>query len=91
MKAITHLRGAFAAAAGALVLVACGGGGGGVPVATDPPVAGTDVPASATSSSAGAIAFVKSVAASSDNTAAPLAVGDAMLATSDTDEPDPGI
>jgi hypothetical protein len=91
MKAITPLRAALAAAAGAVLLAACGGGGGGAPVATDPPVAGTDVPASATSSSAGALAFVRSVAAASDNTAAPITVGDAVLATSDTDEPDPGI
>jgi hypothetical protein len=88
---MTPLRAALAVAAGALLLAACGGGGGGTPVATDPPVAGSDVPASATSSSVGAVAFAKTVAASSDNTAAPITLGDATLATSDTDEPDASI
>jgi len=78
---------------GALLLAACGGGSGdGAPTGPVPPgSAGTDVPASATTSSAGAFAFVKSVAATSDDTALPLAVGDAALAASDTDEPDPGV
>ena len=75
----------------ALLLAACGGGGGDASVPVDPPVAGSDVPQSATTSSAGALAFVKSVAATSDNTATPIAVGDATLAASDTDEPDPSI
>jgi hypothetical protein len=88
MKHQTFLMAGLAGTA--LLLVACGGGGGGsAPV--DPPVAGSDVPLSATTSSAGALTFVKAVAASSDNTAAPLTVGDATLATSDTDEPDPSI
>jgi hypothetical protein len=97
MRAIASLRTSFRAfpalTAAALLLAACGGGGGGggTPPPTDPPVAGTDVPTSATSSSAGAVAFVRSVAASSDNTAAPITVGDATLATSETDEPDPSI
>ena len=51
----------------------------------------TDVPLSATTSSAGAMEFVKRVAATSDNSAEPIRVGDAVLATSDTDEPDPGV
>lgn len=76
-------------AVGALFLGACGSGGGddaGVPL-----VAGTDVPQSATTSSAGAIAFIKTVTANQDNTSTPLVVGDVTLATSDTDEPDPGV
>ena len=96
MKAITSLRAASSAVAGIVLLAACGGGGGGggdgdMPLPTDPPVAGTDVPLSATASSAGALAFVRSVAASRDDTASPLAVGDAVLATSDSDEPDASI
>jgi hypothetical protein len=76
----------------AVLLSACGGGGGGGSAApVDPPVAGSDVPLSATTSSAAALAFVRAVAATSDNTATPIMVGDATLATSDTDEPDPGI
>ena len=58
-------------------------------VDSDPIMEGTDVPLSATTSSAGAMAFVKSVAATSDNKAEPIRVGDAVLATSETDEPDP--
>jgi hypothetical protein len=46
---------------------------------------------SATTSSSGAIAFVKSVAAPSDNSASPIVVGDATLATSDNDEPESGV
>ena len=93
MKCAKHTRVALSLAGGALLLAACGGGGGGggMPVATDPPVAGSDVPLSATTSSAGALAYVKSLAASSDNTATPVTVGEAVLATSDTDEPDPSI
>jgi hypothetical protein len=88
MKPKTWRRNALSLAASSLLLTACGGGG-----SSEAPIAdnGTDVPQSATTSSAGAIAFMKSVAASSSNTAEPLRVGDAVLATSDADEPDPGI
>ena len=83
----THLS----LAAGALLLAACGGGGGdSAPPPTDP-VAGTQVPASASASAAGAFTFVRDTAATSDNSAEPLVVGDATLATSETDEPDPGV
>jgi hypothetical protein len=90
MKPTTWRRTAISVAASSLLLTACGGGGSGSGAA---PAAdtGTDVPQSAMTSSAGAIAFMKSVAASSDNTASPLRVGDAVLAASDTDEPDLGI
>jgi hypothetical protein len=92
MKSIMFTRTAVSLAAGALLLSACGGGGGsGTPPAIDPVVAGTEVPQSATASSNGALAFVKTVAATSDNTASPIIVGDATLAASETDEPDPGI
>jgi len=77
-------------AVAASLLSACGGGGGS-PAGADPFVSGTEVPLSATTSSSGALAFVKTVAASSDNSAEPIVVGDAVLAVSDTDEPDPGI
>lgn len=85
--------------AAALMLAACGGGGGGgTPVGVDPgapagptgPVAGGPVvPAGATQSAQGAFSFVSSVAATPDNAAEPLAVGDATLATSETEEPQP--
>lgn len=79
--------------ASALMLAACGGGGGGgaSPAPTEPVAAGTDIPTSATTSAAGALTYVNSVASSSDNTAEPVVVGDATLATSDTDEPDASI
>ncbi len=72
-------------ALGVAVLTACGGGGsGGI---GGPVVEGTDIPTSATTSSAGAFSFVNGVAGGTDNTAEPLRVGGATLATSDTDEP----
>jgi hypothetical protein len=75
-----------------LLLAGCGGGGGGrAALDGDANVEGTDVPLSATTSSAGAMAFVKRVAANSDGTAEPIRVGGAVLATSDTDDSDPGI
>ena len=80
----------WALGAGAALLAACGGGGGsGAPV--DPVASGTDIPVSATTSSAGAFTFVNDVASTTDNTAEPLVVGDATLATSETDEPDASI
>ena len=88
MKSTTGRRSAIGLAAASLFLTACGGGAdGAAPVADD----GTDVPQSAMTSSAGALAFVKRVAASRDNTASPLRVGNAVLGTSDTDESDSGI
>jgi ABC-type glycerol-3-phosphate transport system substrate-binding protein len=86
-------RRAISLAASALLLAACGGGDGGgeTAVVADPLISGTQVPASATTNSASAVAFVKSVAASSDNSASPIAVGDVTLATSDSDEPDAGV
>lgn len=83
---------AWLGVAGALSLAGCGGGGGPAPAPVpDPGGPATGVPAAATTSSAAALAFVKSLAASGDNSAEPVPLGDAMLATSDTDEPDPGI
>jgi hypothetical protein len=82
----------FALCALASVLVACGSSDS-LPTATVPPplVTGTDVPVSATTTGAGAAEFVKTVVASSADTAEPLMVGDVVLGTSDTDEPDPGV
>lgn len=81
----------WAAGAGAVMLAACGGGGGGSSAPVDPVVSGTDIPVSATTSAAGAFTFVNGVASAGDNTAEPLVVGDATLATSETDEPDASI
>ena len=90
MKSKTWRRSAISLAASSVLLSACGGGGGGN-AAAPADDNGSDVPRSAMTSSAGALAFMKSVAASRDDTASPLRVGDAVLATSDTDEPDAGI
>lgn len=74
-------------ALGILLLAACGGGGSSGAATDDPPVAGTEVPSSATTSAQGAFSFVSSVAATGGEAAEPLVLGDAVLATSDTDEP----
>lgn len=84
-----HLRLRALAIACALLLAACGGGGGDVTAATDPPASGSDVPASAGQSAAGAFEFVQGVAASASETEEPLRLGEAPLATSETDEPRP--
>jgi hypothetical protein len=68
-------------------LSACGSDNAPVPQL----VAGTDVPITATASSAGAAVFVKEVVATPIDTAEKaesLELGDAVLATSETDEPD---
>jgi hypothetical protein len=57
-------------------------------------VAGTDVPITATASSSGASVFVKEVVATPTDTAnkaEALELGDAILATSETDEPDSDV
>lgn len=76
---------------GTALLAACGGGGGGnfVPVPSASNVSGTDVLVSATQDANAAFEFVSSVAAAKSDSADPLNVGDASLATSDTDEPKP--
>ena len=92
MRTNQRLGGALIIATAGLLLTACGGGGGGCEtVSVNPNVLGTDVPLSATTSSAGALAFVKMVAATSSDSASPLVIGDAVLSTSDTDGPDAGI
>lgn len=79
----------LAGVAGAALLAGCGGGGGdALPAAVDMPEATTsEVPASAQGSAAGAVAFVRELAATRDDRAEPIRVGDAVLGTSETDEP----
>ena len=94
MRKITFHRTLVPAGVAALLLAACGGGGGGdsgVMAVTDPNVTGTDVPTSATTNSAAAFAFVKIVAASPNDSAEPIRVGDVTLATSDMAEPEAGV
>lgn len=81
-------RALLAGAAGAALLSACGGGGDDAPpAAVDTPAAASEVPASAQASAAGAVAFVRQLAATRDDSAEPIRVGDAVLGTSETDEP----
>ncbi len=73
-------------------LSACGSSGYDEPPAPPPPpvdplVAGTQVPTSATTSSAGATVFVSNTAAAARDAEEPLELGDVMLASSDTAEP----
>lgn len=81
----------LAAMGAATVLLAACGDGSSLPAPITPPTMTmtTEIPASATTSSAGAFTFVNLVASTSQDTAEPLLDGDSVLATSDTDEPDP--
>lgn len=81
-------RALLAGATGAALLSACGGGGGDAPpAAVDTPAVTSEVPASAQASAAGAVAFVRQLATTRDDGAEPIRVGDAVLGTSETDEP----
>ena len=73
---------------GVLLVAACGGGDD--RGARPPPEAGapgSDVPVSATQDPNAAYEFVASLAAGTSDTADPIVVGDATLATTETDEP----
>lgn len=72
-----------AAVALTLVVAACGGGGG------EDNVAGSDVSVRATQDSGRAFSFTANLAGSTNETGEPIALGDAQLATSETDEPAP--
>jgi hypothetical protein len=61
---------------------------------SSPFVAGTNVPVTATETANGAAVFVKEVVATpiaTAESAEPLELGDAVLATSETDEPDSDV
>lgn len=101
MKLLSSHRALFSLVLVSGLLAACGVNDD-TPIATAPPPAPAPgpapappsppgVPTSATTSSAGAIAFVKAMAASSDETTDPVELGDAVLASSDADEPDPSV
>jgi hypothetical protein len=89
MKKLNRTAQTLIALSATALLVACGGGGGGgTPAPSDPPVAGTDVPTSATTSSTAATDFVRSVVAKGEaNAETELVLGNAVLATSETDDP----
>jgi ABC-type phosphate transport system substrate-binding protein len=94
MTTFMNMRTPLAVCAVMLGLAACGDGSslpstGSPPTATtDPLIPGTDVPTSATTSAAGATAMVVE---SSAETAEPLQLGEVVLATTDTEEPDASI
>jgi hypothetical protein len=88
----THLKNAgLMAVAAAALLAACGGGGTSTVVATPPAgpavVAGTDVPVDVQQSTTALVDYAKTQLAATSDKAEPVALGDAKLATSDSDEP----
>ncbi len=99
MKVFNLTRYAIAMATVTTMLSACGDSSNLTPVAGtgNPPPAsifvnGTEVPIAATTSSAGATEFIKGiVSAGGSETTDPLVAGDAVLAISETDEPDQTI
>ena len=81
------LKSSLVMALGAVLLSACSDNNNSTPAL----VAGTDVPVSATETTAGVVSFANLSAGSSDDTAEPLSVGEVALATSETDEPDSSV
>jgi multidrug efflux pump subunit AcrA (membrane-fusion protein) len=85
----------MALSAAAVLVIACGDGSSlppaGAAQTSSPTASTTDIPLSATTSAQGAFSFVNLVASSPLDTAEPLLDGDAVLAVSDTDEPDPSV
>ena len=79
-----------------ITLAACSGGGGSdsipLPVIADPNVIGTDIAQSATQTAAGSSIFVKRIVLAGDKDMDEALVdGNAELASSETDEPDPSV
>jgi hypothetical protein len=85
----------IALGAAIVMLVACGDGSSLPPTGAappgNPPEGTTGIPASATASAQGAFSFVNQTASTQQDSAEPLLDGDAALAASDTDEPDPSV
>jgi hypothetical protein len=81
----------LAAVAAAALLAGCGGGNDGPAAAANAEVQtvpGSGVPVAATVSAAGAIDFILSLLPRGENEE-PVALGDAVLGTSETEEPRP--
>ncbi len=87
MKSILLKSSSLLIAMSALALSGCGSSGN----SAAPLVAGTDIPVSATETTAGVVSFANLSVANGGDTDEPLVVGDAALAASDTDEPDPSV
>ena len=75
-------------ACSAVLLSACGDSSVATPAVALVP--GSGLPVAATTSVAGAISFIGTVVASAENSEE-IELGDVLLATSDTDEPDPSV
>jgi hypothetical protein len=86
MNAPLRLRTLLAAALAAMALGACGGDDHNEANAGGSANTGTDIPASATASVDGLLAYVNTLIASSSDTSEPVNVGNAVLPTSDTTE-----
>jgi hypothetical protein len=88
MRHLSTCARALVLAGATTLLVACGGGGGDSNAGSGAPtVPGTGMPGSATTSVAGLIAFMQSLIAATDETSDPVGLGNAALASSETDEP----
>ena len=88
---LSRLALASLAISAAALISACGSGGGTDAVAQFIPLSpGTDVPLTATQTSVQAIDFVRMVVSKGEADAdTALVVGDVVLATSETDDPEP--
>ncbi len=87
MKLILLKSSSLLIAMSALALSGCGSSGNNA-VAF---VTGTDIPVTATETTAGVVSFANLSVANTGDADEPLVVGDAALASSDTDEPDPSV
>lgn len=84
---LTLRKSSFLIAFSVVVLSACSDNNNTTPAL----VAGTDVPVTATETTAGVVSFANLSAGTSDDAAEPILVGEAALASSETDEPDPSV
>lgn len=97
MKTILPSTALLALSAASVMLIACGDGGtmpssNNVQLMDNPVTASaTELPVSATNSSASAFNFVNTMASSQNDSAEPMVDGNAVLATSETDEPEPNV
>lgn len=85
---LTLLKSAPLVLALSAVLTGCGGSSG---TTVAPVVAGTDIPVTATETTAAVVSFANLSVASGSDTDEPILVGEAALASSDTDEPDASV
>jgi hypothetical protein len=90
MKHLTRTAQALLTLSATAMLLACGSGNNTAATGPggEPLVPGTDVPVSATTDSAAATEFIRTVVAKGEaDSDTPLVVGDVVLATSDTADP----